>query len=100
MIRGLLADMRIRELVPVNEILVNETEEIRAAVTEDGRYLIYVPYSTRIVLDKELAGYTARAVDLENRRNALVECRAQNGRTVFGMHPFMGDALVIVEKNR
>lgn len=100
MMRGILSDMKIRKLIPVNEILANETEEIRAAVTEDDRYLIYVPYSTRIVLDKELAGYTARAVDLENRRNALVECRAQDGRTVLSMHPFMGDALVIVEKNQ
>lgn len=98
MIRRLLKDLRVTELIPANGLLENETEEIRMAVAEGGRYFIYLPCSTKVVIRKELEGYTARAVDLENGRNADVECSVKNGRTVLGMHPFQKDVLLIVEK--
>lgn len=100
LIRRILTDLRVRKLVPANELLENDTEEIRMAVSGDGRYFIYLPYSTRLSIRKELPDCTARAVDLENGRNADVESSVENGRTVLGMHPFQKDVLLIVEEMR
>lgn len=96
-IRHFLEAGKIEELIPSNELLVNNTEEIRMAVTPDGRYLIYVPYSTRVVIGKELPGCQVQAVDLETKRCAWIEYHTREGQTVIEMHPFNNDALLTVE---
>lgn len=95
-IRFLLQDMGIDRLTPENGLLAGETPEIRIASAGKGRYLIYLPHSTRVSLMKELPGCQVRAVDLSDRRNASVSCRTEGGRTVIEMHPFDQDALLIV----
>lgn len=97
-IRQFLLERKMPELIPANELLENDTDEIRAAGTREGMYLFYLPHSTKVVLDKELAGYEAWAIDLETRRTACVECHMENGKTVVEMHPFQYDALLILEQ--
>lgn len=97
-IRQALQEMKLQELVPANELLGNSTSEIRMAEAADGRYLVYLPHSTRVVIKTELAGYTAKAVDLETKRIALTKMQAADGRTVVEMHPFGNDALLILTK--
>lgn len=87
----------IGELLPANGLLQNETEEIRMAATPDGRYLIYLPYSTKVAIGKELTDCKVQAIDLETKRCAWVEHHIEQGRTVIEMHPFGSDALLIVE---
>lgn len=96
-IRQFLQERGIPKLSPANDLLENETADIRVGVMEDGQYLIYLPHSTEVILKKELTGYQVRAVDLETRWNACVDCRTEEGRTMIGMHPFQGDALLILE---
>lgn len=88
---------KIGELIPANELLLNETEEIRIAAASDNRYLIYLPYSTKVAIRKEWPDCQVQAIDLETKRCAWVDCRAEEGRTVIEMHPFGSDALLIVE---
>lgn len=97
-IRQFFTVRRIQELIPANELLLNDTDEIRVACTQDGRYLIYLPHSTKVRLDRELTGYEVQAVELETRRCALVDYSVQEGCTVIDMHPFGSDALLILEK--
>lgn len=86
-----------QELVPASEMIGNATEKIRMAETEDG-YLIYVPYNTKVCINKELSGYTCRALDLEEKWVADVDMSIQDGRTVVAMHPFQQDVLLVIEK--
>ena len=49
MIRQLLDELHTGELIPAQEVLENETTQIRMAQTTDGRYLLYLPHSTKAV---------------------------------------------------
>lgn len=97
-IRQCLQIFGIRNLTPTNELLENETEEIRVAVTEDDRYLIYMPYGSRIILKKEFEKYTAKAVDMKTKRIALLKTEVKKGMTIVEMHPFCHDVLLVLEK--
>lgn len=68
------------------------------AVTGDKRYLIYVPYTTRIVLDKELKGYSGKAVDLITGRTSRIRLASEAGKTSVSMHNFKGNGLIILER--
>lgn len=96
-IRSFLADRNIRKLVPANGLLDNSTPEIRMAQTEDGRFLIYLPYSTMVKIRKELQGCTVKAFDLDTGKQAWTDSSIRNGCTVIEMHPFHSDALLLVE---
>lgn len=96
-IRQFMRENRIGELIPANGLLKNDTDQIRMAHTPDGRYLIYLPYSTKVVLGKRLEGYAVRGIDLETGRRAFVESEGKDDEMVIEMHPFYKDALLIVE---
>ena len=68
------------------------------AQTEDGRYLIYLPHSTKIKINGSLKGYSARAIDLESKRVAQVGMTLKKDIMQIEMHPFEGDALIIIDK--
>jgi len=96
-IRMFLETIHAGELTPANELLKNRTEEIRVAQTENKKWLIYLPHSTKVVLERELTGYRAWAVDLEKKRCAVIDCQAVNGNTVIALHPFENDTLLVLE---
>lgn len=97
-ISQLLLKMQIQEIISSNHLLGNKTSDIRVGRTPDGRYLIYLPHSTKVVLGEELEGYTVRAIDLEMKRVAVVGYSVEAGKTIVEMHPFGGDALLILEQ--
>lgn len=97
-IRQFLESQKLLPLTPANELLVNETAEIRMAQAPGSRYLLYVPRSTKICIQTELAGYSARAVELEQKRYAVLDCTVGGGRTEIEMHPFAKDAILILER--
>ena len=100
MIRQLLDELHIGELIPAQEVLENETTQIRMAQTTDGRYLLYLPHSTKIVLNRELKGCSVRAVDLASGHRAYVNAVCREGKTEIAMHPFYYDALLVVEADK
>lgn len=96
-IKYLLSKYKIKELVPMNQILENQTKQIRIAKGED-KYFIYAKHNTNIILLKELKGYQATAIDLQTRRVALLDITADSQKTTIEMHPFYYDALIVLEK--
>lgn len=97
-IRQTLKELHIQKLIPLQEQLIGAAEEIRMAQTDDGRYLIYLPHSTKIKINGSLKGYSARAIDLESKRVAQVGTTLKEDITQIEMHPFEGDALIILDK--
>lgn len=96
-IRSFLEERNIQELVPANELLENNGEEIRMAGTAEGTLLLYLPHSTRVKIKKELPDCKVRAFDLDTGRTAWVDCQVQSGYTVVEMHPFYRDAVLVIE---
>ncbi|WP_077612827.1 apiosidase-like domain-containing protein [Clostridium sp. Marseille-P2415] len=97
-IRDFLETRGIVELKPVNELLIDHSQEIRMAQTEDERYLIYIPYTTNLVIGRCLEGYHAKAIDLADGRTARVPVECENDRTLIHIHGFQNDALIILWK--
>lgn len=100
MIRQMISELHTGELTPMQELLKNETPQIRIARTEDGRYLLYLPHSTKVVIKKEFSRCKVKAVDLVSGRRACVGAVSGEGRTEIAMHPFYYDALLIVEEEK
>lgn len=96
MMRQIFQLLHLEELNPCNELLVNQTEEIRMAYSPTGKYLLYLPSSTRIVLNRELDFKEVTAVDLEKKRSAFLSSYKLNGTTVIHMHPFESDVLLVL----
>lgn len=97
-IENFMKSNHIGELVPAQELLLENSEQIRMAVTGDERYLIYVPYTTKLVLGKDFKGYSCRAVDFSTGRTARVRMVSEPGKTSLSMHDFKGDGLIVLER--
>ena len=96
-IRYILEQYHITELTPVQEHVGNPSEKIRMAAAGE-MYLVYLPYNTKAVIKIPLDGYGAKTIDLQTKCVAYTDVKVKDGHTVVGMHPFEGDALVILEK--
>lgn len=88
----------IWDLEPARELIKDKSEEVRMAKTEDNRYLIYMPYATKIVLNQELTGYQGRAVDLSNRNISNIILNIKEGTTEITMHTFENDVLLYLAR--
>ena len=81
------------------DIVVKNTEEIRVAQSFDKeRIVIYVPVNTVLKLDKNLKDYKFTIIDLEYRRFGEPSVSYEENTTVFDMHRFESDVLIIGEK--
>lgn len=85
-------------ITPKQELLLNQTEEIRVAQAKEQLFLIYVPCNTKVKLATALHGWKAEAIDLEHRFIANVEVNVNEDHTTIAMHPFGADALIILQK--
>lgn len=97
LIKNVLKEFGGSEMVPASELIENVTEKIRMAAAGE-KYLVYVPYNTKVRIGRELEGYVCRALDLQDKRMAKVELNIRDGRTVVSMHPFQQDVLLILER--
>jgi len=97
-IKDFLMANGIVELKPVQDLLEDKSPEIRIAATIDERYLIYIPYATKLEIKKELIGYQAKAIDLETRRIARVKLECEDGKTFINKHSFQKDTVIILER--
>ncbi|MNW65706.1 hypothetical protein D3C74_441120 [compost metagenome] len=85
----------ITDMQPWNIVLKN-TEEIRAAVSADyTKVAIYVPINTVLKLNVDLSEYDFTVIDLENRRFGTASISVQEQITIIGMHDFEADVLLI-----
>ena len=97
-IRHFLQSENLLPLIPANSLLANETADIRMAQAPGGRYVIYLPRSTKVQIHTKLQGYTARALSLDQKRYAVLDCDIRNEQTEIEMHPFANDAVLILQK--
>lgn len=97
MIKNILMHLGEKELVPANELVWNKSDDIRMAMAEDTG-LIYLPYNTKVVIGRELEGYTCKALALDEKQVAEIDMSIRDGETEIAMHPFMQDVLLILEK--
>lgn len=99
---GFIADFMetngIVGLKPVQELLCGKSPEIRMAQTEDERYLIYIPYTTKLEIARKLEGYHAKAIDLESGKTEKVRIEWEVDRTFIHMHRFQKDALILLTR--
>ncbi|GAE31533.1 apiosidase-like domain-containing protein [Alkalihalobacillus hemicellulosilyticus] len=89
---------KIKNLQPL-DILLKNTEEIRVASSDDEmKILIYVPVNTTVKLNMLLEDYDFTIIDLEQRRFGETSVTFEDNKTVFDMHSFKSDVLIIGEK--
>ncbi len=97
-VKQLFENLKITDIAPCQELLVNNTTDIRIAKADD-RYLVYVPHNTKVRIKTDLSSFTVKAVDLENRFIANLEMKYKDEVSVIDMHPFSRDALLIIQKD-
>lgn len=98
-IQEIFTTLELDTMIPCREIILNKTEEIRAAKNEKRRMLIYLPVNTRIQLAGDYSKCRIRVYDLSSRRTAWLKAEKKEDRTIISMHPFSQDALIVVDDN-
>ena len=97
---GMLDLLGTRAPQPAQDELDDTRDEIRLArISADDAspaYAAYMPRATKLKIKGELAGATAVAIDLENKRVARLPVKVGDGVTVVSQHPFTADALLVV----
>jgi hypothetical protein len=82
------------DIEPNNDILVNDTQEIRVS-TGHSKVAIYSPYGTDIRLAADMSHLKFTLIDLNSRNFTLPIVGFDDGHTVIKMHSFNHDSLVI-----
>lgn len=102
LIPQILDGLGCRSLVPAQDELADDREQIRVAhsIGDAPVYLVYMPRATALALSVELAGYTARAIDLAEKRVAHLPVTVSDGVTRVAQHPFTADVLLVLEPER
>lgn len=97
LIKNMLADYGVHNLIPANHLLGNQTEKIRMAQA-DEKYILYMKNNTSIQIQRALEGYQATVIDLENKRRATLDIKVNKEESFIEMHPFCHDVLVVLTK--
>lgn len=100
-IRAILSNLSIEALYPKQDVVLNSTEEIRAAATKDEKILlVYVPENTtlRLNLDFQPLDNQVTIIDLETRHQEQANCYYEGETCSIKMHLFGHDALYVIKK--
>ena len=100
-IKHIMEDYCLYNLKGQQILLLNQTEEIRLAISPDKqKIIIYVPHNTTIKLDIPLIQERDKItiIDLETRHKEMGQIYYQNNVCCIGMHMFNHDALYIIER--
>lgn len=97
-IKHLLHQYQVEHLEPSNQLLGNDTKDIRVAKANE-MYFIYAQYNTNIRILKDLSGYQATAYDLEGKKIAFLDILCEKEESIIEMHPFSKDVLIILNRN-
>ncbi|WP_420539309.1 DUF4038 domain-containing protein [Paenibacillus polymyxa] len=79
------------------DIVLNKTEEIRAAGNENT-LVLYIPVNTKVRLNINVQDYKFTTIDLAERRFAQTEVDVQADQSVIDMHGFESDVVIIGTK--
>lgn len=97
-IKAILSDNNVLELVSRQDLLLNDINDIRVAMSDDNqKLLVYVPENTKVKLNikpAEIANVTI--IDLETRHREYGNVEAYKEGSCILMHIFEHDALYIV----
>lgn len=99
-LKALIEEFNITDLESCQEILVNQTTDIRVAKSGENLILIYLPCNTRVRLAGNFSGWDAKAIDLENRFVAYLNMTVKKEKTILEMHPFGQDVLIVLRKKK
>lgn len=97
-LKTIFEQLGITDVTPAQDLLINNTTDIRVAMVKEDMLMVYVPYNTRVRLSKNLAGWTVDVIDLANRFSSKLSFTAEEDKTVINLHPFDEDALYIIKK--
>lgn len=96
---------QLHEIEPRDGIL-NDSEkkrnEIRMSATPQGdKVVIYVPYSTEVIVDMDLSAYECTMINLAEKLFAVpsVKQKEADHSSVIEMHDFNSDVLIIAVKS-
>ncbi|KOS04505.1 MULTISPECIES: DUF4038 domain-containing protein [Paenibacillus] len=79
------------------DIVLNKTEEIRAAGNENS-IILYVPFNTKVRLSINVQDYKFTTIDLDGKRFAQTDVSVQKDQSVLDMHSFESDVVIIGTK--
>lgn len=97
--RWVFEQHRLFDLEPRNDLLHGDTEEIRVAMSPDGRKLaIYSPYNVDLRLKQRLNGFTWSMLNLADRDIGEPEIVVGADETIVRMPEFNADALYIATR--
>ncbi|WP_303974965.1 DUF4038 domain-containing protein [Streptococcus merionis] len=99
-VREIFERYEMYDLFPSQNKLIHKSNDIRVA--ENSRFIfVYVPHNTRISLRGNLSQCSACYIDLDQHFQMLISCHYQqkHDQTVYEMHKFVRDALLIIDKN-
>jgi len=96
-LKQFVEDKQLTDLKPNQSILLNKTDEIRVAESED-KFYIYLPVNVPLQLDDIFDSPKDYAIDLENRHEIPVKKHDLDGETVIEMTSVLKDSVIIVHK--
>lgn len=99
-IKYFFEENEIQKLIPMSELIENNTDEIRMAKSDQDQYIIYIPYKTNLIIKEDLSEYSVRMIDLDKKNIAYPNVRIENGNTLIEMHSFERDIIILAKKKR
>jgi hypothetical protein len=96
---GSLAERHAIMSMEPSRLVVNDTPEIRMAMSADRRrFAVYVPYPVPVELGLDLGSYTVKVVDLDQRTFGVASVEPGAERSSIAMHGANADILIVGEK--
>ncbi|MGX6978106.1 apiosidase-like domain-containing protein [Vagococcus elongatus] len=98
-IKQLFELLKVDNLIPCNEYLLNVSEQIRMSVTPDSQYyLIYIPSNTTISVNVNFSNYQVTLIDFKNNNFLKPDYRVKENKTIFTSHSCQEDVLIVAQK--
>jgi len=98
-IKNFLESENLLDIVPVKDLILNETKEIRVS-ENDKKIIIYIPSNITLQLNEDYSTHSAYFIDLESKKEVQAKItKSETGKGSYvKMHPYTKDALLIIKK--
>lgn len=99
MIKYLLEQNNLKNIIPKNNLVVNDTDEIRYATNDDkSSVVLYIPINTNVKISENLSEYKFHLFDLETKNILIPLIEFKKDSTLFKMHSCNKDIVIIGQK--
>ncbi len=99
MLKYILESNNLINIIPRNDLLVNETSEIRFAINDENTSCaLYIPSNTNVKIKADLSKFKFYLFDLAERNIVVPNVKVVNGVAVFGMHTCIKDVVILGKK--